>query len=318
MVKQPLVSVVINCYNGEEFIKAAINSVLSQTYQNFEIVFFDNMSTDKTRDIVTKYTDTRVKYFCSDKHVSLGIARNLALTKISGEYISFLDVDDLWYPDKLSQQIVLFDNPTIGMVYSNIDKVNSRGEIIYSDKLDSNNQFTNVSFNDLFSDYDVVMSSSIISKNALLSISKNFDELLVYAEEYDLFMRICSNYNAIKVNSILTSYRIHSKQATNSLFERSILEEEYVLSKFLILMPDLVNSNITILDRKYQKLSWQKFLYCTSQGNTKFGRKILLPYIFRSIKYFIFYWLSLFGGKMIMFFWNIKRKKTKNIAYDHE
>jgi glycosyltransferase involved in cell wall biosynthesis len=318
MIKQPLVSVVINCYNGEEFVEAAINSVLSQTYQNFEIVFFDNMSTDKTRDIITKYTDIRVKYFCSEKHVSLGIARNLALTKTSGEYISFLDVDDLWYPDKLSEQIVLFDNPKIGMIYSNIDKVNSRGEIIYSDKLDSNKNFTNVSFNDLFLNYDVVMSSSIISKSALSSVSKSFDELLIYAEEYDLFMRICSSYNAIKVNSILTSYRIHSKQATNSLFERSILEEEYVLSKLSILVPDLVSSNIKILDKKNQKLAWQKFLYFISQVEAKYARKKLLPYIFRSLKFFIFYFLSFFGCKIIMFLWNIKREKTKNIKYNHK
>ena len=124
----PKVSVIILSYNQSKYISDAIQSVLDQTYQNFEIVFFDNMSTDKTRDIITKYTDIRVKYFCSEKHVSLGIARNLALTKTSGEYISFLDVDDLWYPDKLSRQIVLFDNPKINIkpLFLIIIEINSR------------------------------------------------------------------------------------------------------------------------------------------------------------------------------------------------
>ena len=317
MIKEPLVSVVINCYNGEEFVEEAINSVLTQTYRNFEIIFWDNMSTDQTRDIVTKYSDKRIKYFCADKFASLGNARNLALTKTSGEYISFLDVDDLWYPEKLSQQIVLFDNPKIGLIYTNIDKVNSKGEIIYSDKLNAYSTYTTVSFNDLFLNYDVVMSSSIISAKALFSAGQSFDHLLAYAEEYDLFMRICLSYNAIKVNNILTSYRVHAKQSTNSLFEKSILEEEYVLSKLSILSTDLINLNKVSLYKKLQRLAWEKFLHFVSQEAAKYARKILLPYVFQSLKYFIFYWLSFSGKKTIIFFWDKKRRKNKNIEFDH-
>ena len=318
MNESPLVSIVINCYNGEEYVEAAINSLLTQTYRNFEIVFLDNMSTDKTRDRVAEFSDERIKYFCVDDHVSLGVARNLALTKTSGEYIGFLDVDDLWHPEKLSEQIPFFEDPTIGLVFSSVDKVNSKGEVIYTEKTDLNNRFTKVCFSRLFSDYNVVMSSSIVSKKALQFVGNNFDDLLVYAEEYDLFLRICLFYDAIKVNKILTSYRVHRKQSTNSLFEKSILEEKYVLAKLSILSPTFVNDNRATLYRKRQRLAWEDFLNSVAHGDSKYARKSLLPYVFSSPKYLAFFILSFLGKEIIIYLWDIKRRLGKNLEFDHK
>ena len=317
MINEPLISVIINCFNGDEFVQSALDSVLNQTYQNFEIIFIDNLSTDNTREIVLKYKDSRIKYFCLDKHVSLGTSRNLALSKVTGEYISFLDVDDLWYPNKLSEQILMFKNSNVGLVYSKTDKINSNGEIIFTQKLDSSNKYSLLTFSDLFSKYDIVMSSSVLSKKALFSVNQKFDELLNYNEEFDLFMRICSNYNAIRVNDVLASYRIHKKQSTNSMFEKSIREEEYVLAKLSILYPSLIELNRKFLNQKHERLAWEKFLYLVSKGKYKYARKKLKPHIFLSFKNFIFFYLSFFGKKTIVFLWDYKRKKTKNAEYVH-
>ncbi len=86
------VSIIMNCLNGEKYLKDSIGSIYSQTYDNWEIIFWDNASTDRSDEIAQSY-DSRLKYFRSDETYSLGKARNLAVSKAKGEYIAFLDVD---------------------------------------------------------------------------------------------------------------------------------------------------------------------------------------------------------------------------------
>ena len=102
---QPLVSVIMNCYNGEKYLREAIDSVYAQTYQNWEIIFWDNASTDTSAEITNTY-DSKLRYFKGEKTIPLGAARNKALSKCNGDYIAFLDVDDLWLPKKLEKQII--------------------------------------------------------------------------------------------------------------------------------------------------------------------------------------------------------------------
>src|SRR5690349_15614731 len=109
--KQPLVSVIMNCFNGEKYLRHAIDSVLSQSYKNFEIIFWDNQSTDRSAEIFKSYTDTRLKYFYAPKHTWLYEARNYAIQKASGQFIAFLDSDDWWETHKLEKQISLFEDP---------------------------------------------------------------------------------------------------------------------------------------------------------------------------------------------------------------
>ena len=109
MEGNPLVSVIINCFNGEEFLREAIDSVLAQTYTHWEIIFWDNQSTDATAEIVKSYTDSRIRYYYAPNHTPLGEARNLAVEKTKGEYINFLDADDIWMPNKLEEQIKLIE-----------------------------------------------------------------------------------------------------------------------------------------------------------------------------------------------------------------
>ena len=103
----PLVSVVINCYNGGQFLREAIESIYAQSYKNWEIVFWDNASTDNSATIAQSY-DERLKYFYSKNNTCLGEARVNAIEKTTGEYVAFLDCDDLWEKDKLLKQVELF------------------------------------------------------------------------------------------------------------------------------------------------------------------------------------------------------------------
>ena len=115
----PLVSVIVNCHNGQKFLKKCIKSILSQTYKKIEIIFWDNQSDDNSAEIFKKYKDPRFKYFYAKKHTWLYEARNYAIEKSGGDFIAFLDVDDWWLPSKLEKQILLFSDAEVGFTYGN-------------------------------------------------------------------------------------------------------------------------------------------------------------------------------------------------------
>ena len=98
------ISIIVNCHNGEKYLKKSIQSILNQSYKNWEIIFFDNVSTDTSENIIKSYNDKRIKYYKSKKYLNLYKARNEAIKKTTGNYIAFLDVDDWWDKNKLTEQ----------------------------------------------------------------------------------------------------------------------------------------------------------------------------------------------------------------------
>ena len=95
MNDQPLVSVIMNCYNGEKYLRESIDSVVAQTYENWELIFWDNHSTDNSAQIVQSYGDSRIYYFCSQTFTPLGEARNLAIKQSNSEFIAILDCNHI-------------------------------------------------------------------------------------------------------------------------------------------------------------------------------------------------------------------------------
>ena len=92
----PLVSIIVNCHNGQEYLYECLKSITKQTYENWELIFWDNHSSDLSSKILKSFKDKRIKYFKSNKFTSLCLARNLAIKKAGGKYITFLDTDDIW------------------------------------------------------------------------------------------------------------------------------------------------------------------------------------------------------------------------------
>ena len=119
-LNKPLVSVIVNCFNGEKYLKEALTSVLNQSYENWEIIFWDNRSTDNSKNILNYFKDRRIKYFFDEKHTTLYQARNLAIKKSNGELLAFIDADDIWEKNKLELQVPIFQNSKISLVYSNL------------------------------------------------------------------------------------------------------------------------------------------------------------------------------------------------------
>ena len=124
-----LVSIITPAYNSKKFIEDAIESVIAQSYQNWEMIIVDDASTDESIEIIQKYVNIeyRIVLFSNDKNLGASESRNLAIREAKGNYIAFLDSDDIWLPNKLEKQIGLMEKEKIAMSYSNYETINKDG-----------------------------------------------------------------------------------------------------------------------------------------------------------------------------------------------
>jgi len=279
---QPLVSVIMNCYNSDTYLKEAIESVIVQTYQNWEIIFWDNQSTDKSALIVKSYNDEKIKYYYAPTHTLLGEARNLAVEKASGEYVAFLDCDDIWTKDKLTLQVNLMNsNPLIGLCYGNFqiqNEKNSRTKLIEHSHFDLNKV-------NILENYNIGMLTVMIRANILNLFRGNlFDIKLKLVEEYDLFCRIIKNSDLIYCDAILGTYRWHGQNCSNKYIKEWSSEYRYLAEKYKRL--DFSNEEIIYLSNlsifahiKYLMISNQFQL--AKENNQSFRPLNLKQYILK-------------------------------------
>ena len=124
-----LVSILMPTFNAEKFIKAAVESVQKQTYENWEMILVDDASTDETVKIIADFIqkESRIKHYQLQTNSGNGFARNIALEKASGKYIAFLDADDLWFPEKLEKQIQFLKANNLSFTFSFYDCIDDNG-----------------------------------------------------------------------------------------------------------------------------------------------------------------------------------------------
>lgn len=242
MNKGHLVSVIMNCYNSDTYLHEAIDSVLKQTYQNWEIIFWDNQSTDSSADIVKAYKDPRIKYFYAQNFTVLGQARNLAVKEASGEWLGFLDCDDIWLPNKLELQMNLLNlsKYTPGLIYGQMDfiiETNGNNTVLgKSAKNLKNNPTlpTGYIFDKLLYNCFIPLPSVLVKKQLFWKVGGINDSLKV-AEDYDLFLKISEVSFVEAVQETCCFYRIHDNNLSHKnykiTFEESIeLIQNYILN----------------------------------------------------------------------------------------
>ena len=127
----PTVSVLIPSYNHEKFVRECIQSVLNQTFQDFEIIITDDGSTDHTTDVIESFDDPRIKLFKFHKNQGATVAANNCIRHATGKYIAMLSSDDAWYPQKLAVQVKYLDtHPKVAVVFGKVDWINEFGDLI--------------------------------------------------------------------------------------------------------------------------------------------------------------------------------------------
>ena len=241
----PKVSVIVNCYNSAAHLREALDCVFRQTFTDWEIVFWDNASTDESALIAQSY-GPRLRYFLAERNTPLGAARNLAIARAEGELLAFLDCDDRWTADKLARQVPLFDaDPRVGLVSSDTEMFNSRG--VLSRQFEKSAPVRGMAFRELMTRQWISMSSAMIRMEALRSLDHWFDESLNVCEEADVFYRIAHDWKLDHVDAPLTGWRVHEVNTTFRKFGQFADETLRILDKhrrlypnYDILYPDLV------------------------------------------------------------------------------
>ena len=219
----------MNCYNGETYLASAIESILLQTYKNYEVIFWDNQSHDNSALIYKSFKDKRLKYYYAKKHTSLYQARNLAIKKSRGKYIAFLDVDDIWLKNKLSSQIEKIKNKKITLIYSNyyiLNQVTGLKKIAYKDKLPEG-----VIYKELLKNYFLGIGTVLIKKEIFLKKIFFFNKRFNIIGDFDFFTRLSKNNYFSCIQRPLSIYRIHKKSFSNKNYQMQINELKFWLKK---------------------------------------------------------------------------------------
>jgi glycosyltransferase involved in cell wall biosynthesis len=239
----PLVSVVMNCYNSSWYLREAIDSVLAQTYQNWEIVFWDNRSTDDSARIFNSYSDPRLRYCVAPEHSRLGKARNLAVAKARGKWICFLDCDDIWFPDKLEQQLAIIadEDPELGFVYGQMLVLDDSGgaDSKWSARLRKYTKKTlfarlpeGLILERLFMVNFVPLLTAIINRDLYHEVG-GISEYFEQAEDYELFVKIAARKKVRAVQSVVGLYRIHQSNNSIENSQKAFHEASEIIARYL-------------------------------------------------------------------------------------
>lgn len=233
IMDMPRVSIIINCLNGEKYLRAAIDSVYSQTYKNWDIIFWDNASIDSTAEIAKSY-DSRLKYYCAKSTSDLGIARVKASEQATGELLAFLDCDDVWHEKKLTTQVNIFCKSTqdIGLVYGrsqiiyDADCVNNK--VLYGGKkLPEGSVFAELTKNNF-----VTFSSVIVDRKKFFKCG-GFPSHFKNSTDYWIFLRMAKYYKFAAMQEVCCSYRIHNSNLSASHKVLAVKESIETVSQFL-------------------------------------------------------------------------------------
>jgi glycosyltransferase involved in cell wall biosynthesis len=239
----------MNCYNGGTYLADAIKSILFQTYENFEVIFWDNQSNDNSAVKYKSFKDKRLKYYYAKKHTSLYQARNLALKKARGEFVAFLDTDDIWLKNKLSSQIERFKNNKISIVYSNyyiLNQVTGLKKIAYGNKLPEG-----IIYKELLENYFLGIGTVLIKKDIFLKKKNFFNKRFNIIGDFDYFIRLSKNNYFSCIQLPLSIYRIHKESFSNKNYQMHVDE-----LKFWIKKQNFFNKNLLFFVK-------QKILYMT-------------------------------------------------------
>ncbi|RXJ79202.1 glycosyltransferase [Arcobacter sp. F2176] len=216
-MSNPLVSIIMPAYNTEKYITDSINSILEQTYDNWELIIVDDCSTDFTKDIIKKFEfeDKRIKGIYLEKNGGMpSLAKNNAIPFVNGSFIAFLDSDDLWLKEKLECQVnFLMKNPDIMLCYTGGYWINKNGYIIHKFLPKYENGYL---FKKMLFKYEINNQSVLIRKEALDNTIKFFNSKIIIGEDYNLFMHILAKYKCSNLKRYLIKYRIHDNAITKS------------------------------------------------------------------------------------------------------
>jgi glycosyltransferase involved in cell wall biosynthesis len=206
----PSVSVITNVRNGTGTLREALESVLRQSFHDWELIVWDDRSTDESAQIIAEYKDSRIRYFLSPDETSLGKARDNAIRQASGAWLAFLDQDDIWLPRKLEMQMALADD-TAGLIYGRTVRFYPSG---LERDYDQTHEFTLLPegdiLNRLFADSCFIAMSSAMFRRAAVEAIGGIPDAIQIVPDYWLYVAVARRYRVRAVQEVVCRYRMHS------------------------------------------------------------------------------------------------------------
>lgn len=298
----------MNCFNGEFFLKQSIDSVLSSNYNNFELIFFDNCSTDNSIKIAESFNDKRIKIFKNFSNVNLGEARKLAVNKSKGELICFLDVDDLICKNTLKKYVNFFNELKYDIIYGGVEYIDANGNIINSYKPSFD---TEVDISKLLKNFDVNVPSMCLHRNIFSKYKLNFDPIIKCCEEFAIITHAAVlNAKIVSVNTLFSFYRIHDSSLTHLNLNIGAIERRYILDSIKHLVK---SGHQKIYNFAYFKSYYYDAIYLAKKGDLKAAKKELKKAYKYSIIFKILYWGFLISPKLCLYFYKLKGRRIIKI-----
>jgi glycosyltransferase involved in cell wall biosynthesis len=215
-MQNPIVTVGIPSYNHAKYLAEAISSVINQTYTNFELIIVDNYSTDGTNEILSKLNDPRISIIKINNRGSIGLSRNIILEKACGEWIAFLDSDDLWTSDKLERCSFYFQDG-IDLIYHDLIVLNQKSGSLQNKSIRSR-KLKKPILKDLIINGNTIATSSVVVRRSILSKVKGMSESKEMSgiEDFNTWLKISLITDGFKlVSKNLGFYRIHNNNTSH-------------------------------------------------------------------------------------------------------
>lgn len=302
---KPIISVIVNCYNGERFLKTALDSIYAQTFKDWEIIFFDNNSNDQSATIAKSY-DNKLVYYHNPITIPLGNARQKALDMCKGDWIAFLDTDDYWFPHNLEIQYSRVSKTDYVLSYAGIQEVTLLGSHIRNVLPIHSPGFI---LDGLLTQFDINIVTSLVNKNALLHNKLNFNPHILASEEYNLFMRLSAKGPFCPIPEILGVYRVSDTSLTTKSIEQWAIERRITLNQLSAENPGIDIKLKSAFKSAYVQSDYYEAQYLYSTKEYTKARKKLNTIREYSRIYFLLYIISFFP-----FAWRfIHKSKWKRI-----
>lgn len=259
----PVVSVVVPAYNAEKTILDTIRCIQRQTFSNFELIVINDGSTDGTLEMLGTVEEPRMKVF-SFENAGLPVARNRGIAHAVGEYITFIDADDLWTPDKLELQIMaLQQHSEAGVAYSWTAFIDEEGKILYASK---SLYFEGDVYLKLLVRNFISSGSNILARKQFIKSVGEFDPSLKSAEDWDYNIRLAAQCPFV----VVPKYQILYRKSSQAMTAKVDVMEKYLL---------------IVIERAFQKVSPElQFLKKQALANAyRFITKLYLEHVFNSV-----------------------------------
>lgn len=205
------ISVIMPVYNGAEYLREAIQSILGQSFKDFEFLILDDGSIDDSLEIALSFRDRRIKIFKNKQNIGIIKTLNKGIAEAKGKYIARMDADDISLSDRFAlQKVYLDENPEAALVGGQFSYINSKGELFAHQKVPTDNEVLQRQLlkKNCFAHPSVMMRSDVVRE------MKGYSEEALYVDDYDLWLRIAESYKLANIDEVVLLYRVHEKQTS--------------------------------------------------------------------------------------------------------